>query len=193
MTGHPAACLRFGLIALAAISGDTASFAQRADRTPPPAVSTSAGQFHAHRLTRPPVLDGRVWIAAVVTTASSPGTVPVPQPGFALTLTGCGDVGDFVRCQVFFQRGRTAPVRIDDGFTGWVFVTPDGRYVVMEPLHVLDVRAWTRYRLSEVLHIPNYTKIEAVSPDGQHLLVTRRDCAIDCGDVPVEFYDLALP
>ena len=61
-----------------------------------------------------------------------------------------------------------------------VFVTSDGRYIVTEPLYVLDVREWKQYALFESLQIPNYTKIEAISRDGKRLFISRRDCAIDC-------------
>ena len=109
-------------------------------------------------------------------------------------MSDCGDHGgDFDRCHLLFQRGRATPVRIDAGFTGWVFVTPNGRYIVTEPLDVLDVREWKQYALFEVLQISNYTKIEAISRDGVRLFMSRRDCAIDCKDVRVEYYELILP
>ena len=95
---------------------------------------------------------------------------------FSLTSTDCGDHGgDFERCQLLFQRAGATPVRIDTGFTGWVFVTFDGRYIVTEPLYVLDVREWKQYALFESLQIPNYTKIEAISRDGTRLFISRRD------------------
>jgi hypothetical protein len=145
-------------------------------------------------LTRPPLIDGKEWIAAEVQTASSPGVLRVPTQQFSLSLTDCGDHGaDFERCQLLFQRGRFGPVRIDEGFTGWVFVTPDGRYIVTEPLYVLDVREWKQYALFEALQIPNYTNIEAISRNGKRLFISRRDCEIDCGDVRVEYYELTLP
>lgn len=84
-------------------------------------------------------------------------------------------------------------MRIDHGFTGWVFVTPDGRYVITEPLYVLDVREWKQYALFRALQIPNYTNIEAISRDGRRLFISRRDCAIDCKDARVEYYELTLP
>ncbi len=197
MTGRSRSFTRIPLVplvALVAICVETASLAQIPDRTKPPPILNSAGQFSAARLSRPPLIDGREWMAADVQTASSPGTVPVPTQAFSLTLADCGDHGgDFERCQLLLQRGRAAPVRIDDGLTGWVFVTPDGRYIVTEPLYVLDVRDWKQYALSEALRIPNYTNIEAISRDGQRLFISRRDCAIDCKDVRVEYYELTLP
>ena len=38
-------------------------------------------------------------------------------------------------------------------------MTSDGRYIVTEPLYVLDVREWKQYALFESLQIPNYTKL----------------------------------
>jgi hypothetical protein len=179
------------LVGLVAMWVESASLAQSADVTKPPPILKSAGQFSAAQLTRPPLIDGREWIAANVQTASSPGTVPMQTQAFSLTLRDCGDHGgDFERCQVLFQRGRATPVRIDAGLTGWVFVTSDGRYVVTEPLYVLDVREWKQYALFESLQIPNYTKIEAISRDGKRLLISRTDCAIDCRDVRVDYYEL---
>ena len=165
------------------------------DTIKPPPMLQSAAKFTAVRLSRAPVVDGREWIAAAVQTIGSPGKVAVPTQAFSLTATDCGDHGgDFERCQLLFQRGRAAPVRIDAGYTGWVFVTPDGRYVVTEPLYVLDVREWKQYALSEALQIRNYTNIEAIARDGSRLLISRRDCAMDCrADVNVEYYELRLP
>ena len=197
MTGRSRSLTRMQLVplvALVAICVETASRAQIPDVTKPPPILKSAGQFSAAQLSRPPVIDGRAWIAANVQTTSSPGTVPVPTRAFSLTLTDCGNhSGDFERCQLLFQRGRATPVRIDDGFTGWVFVTPDSRYIVTEPLYVLDVREWKQYALFEALQIPNYTTIEAISRDGKRLFISRRDCAMDCIDVRVEYYELILP
>ena len=183
------------LVALVATWVETASLAQIPDVTKPPPILKSAGQFSATRLSRPPVIDGRAWIAANVQTTSSPGRVPLPTQGFSLTLTDCGDHnGDFERCQLLFRRGRATPVRIDE-LTGWVFVTPDGRYIITEPLSVLDVREWKQYWLFEALNIPNYTSIKAISRDGKRLFISRRDCAMDCRGVGVEdeYYELILP
>lgn len=58
---------------------------------------------------------------------------------------------------------------------------------------MLDVREWKQYALFEALQISNYTHIEAISRDGQRLFISRRDCAIDCRDVQVEYYELTLP
>ncbi len=181
------------LTATVAICMEIALLAQL-DVTRPPPILNSAGSFSAVRLSQPPVIDGRAWIAADVQPTSSPGAVAVPTRDFSLTLTDCGDHGgDFERCQLLFRRGRATPVRIQEGFTGWVFVTPDGRYIVTEPLYVLDVREWKQYALFEALQISNYTSIQAISRDGKRLFISRRDCVIDCSDTPVEYYEITLP
>ena len=182
------------LVALAATGVETASAAQNSDVTKPPPIVKAARSFSAVKLKQSPIIDGREWIAATVEKTSSPGPVPVHTRAFSLTSRDCGDHGgDFDRCQLFFQGGRAAAVRIDAGFTGWVFVTPDARYIVTEPLYVLDVREWKQYALFDSLQIPNYTRIEAISRDGKRLLISRRDCAIDCANVRVEYYELTWP
>jgi hypothetical protein len=195
MTGRSCSRMQLvPLVAVVAICVETASPAQIPDVTKPPPILNSAGQFTAAQLSRLPLIDGRDWMAANVQTTSSPGTVAVPTKAFTLTLTDCGDhAGDFERCQLLFQRGRATAVRIDNGFTGWVFVTPNARYILTEPLYVLDVREWKQYALFEALQIPNYTTIEAISRDGKRLFISRRDCAMDCKDVRVDYYELTLP
>jgi hypothetical protein len=180
-------------LAVVLILTGTALPAQIRDITQPPPIVRSAGEFRARPLGQPPVIDGRAWVAAKVELTSSPRTIPVQTRAFSLTATECGDHGDFVRCQLLFQREGAAPVRIDGGFTAWVFVTGDGSYIFTEPLNALDVRNWKQYALSDALKIAHYKTIEAISGDRRRLLVTRRDCAMDCRDQRVEYYELILP
>lgn len=196
MTGRSRVLTRIQSIAVAlvAIGVATVSLARSQDLTRPPRIVNSAGPFYATLLSQPPVIDGREWIPADVHPTSSPGTVPGPTRAFTLTLRDCGDHrGDFERCELLLQRGRAAPVRIHDGYTGWVFVTPNSRYIITEPLYVLDVREWKQYALFDALNISNYTSIEAISRDGTRLFISRRDCAMDCKDVQVEYFELTLP
>jgi hypothetical protein len=180
-------------LAVALAPAGTESPAQIRDLTQPPPIVRSAGQFSARPLSQPPVIDGRTWVAAEVQPTYSPGTVPLRTRTFSLTLRDCGDHGDFTRCQLLLRQGRGAPVRIDVGFTGWVFVTPDFRYIITEPLYALDVRNWKQYALFEALQIRNYTTIEAISRDGKRLLISRRDCAMDCPQAREEYYELTMP
>jgi hypothetical protein len=180
-------------LSVALILTGSASGAQMSDRAQPPPIVKSKGHFSARRLSAPPVIDGRAWIAAEAKPTSSPGGIPVPTNVFSLATEDCGDHdGDFVRCRLLFRRGRAAPVQIEQDVTGWVFVTPDARYIITEPLYVLDVREWKQYALFEALQIPNYTEIRAISRDGKRLLISRRDCA-SCRKAALEYYELTLP
>jgi hypothetical protein len=181
-------------LGVALVVTGTASRAQIPDPTQPPPILNSAGQFSARRLSQPPMIDGREWIAAEAEPASDPDLVPSRRKAFSFVLEDCGDYGDFQRCRLLLRRGKATPVRIDAGSTGWVFVTPDERYVITEPLYVLDVREWKQYALFEALQIPNYTSIEAISPDGKRLFISRQDCGI-CRDrdPKAEYYELTLP
>ena len=159
-----------------------------------PLVVRGAGPFSATRVASPPPIDGKAWIAATVHTVSDPGTIPARVKAFSLVAADCGDHGgDFQRCHLLLRRSAAAPVRIDTGLTGWVFVTPDGRYVITEPLDVLDVRAWKQYVLSDALGITNYTSIDAISRDGKRLLVSRTDCPMDCREQYFDYYVVRLP
>jgi hypothetical protein len=167
---------------------------QSPDTTKPPPVVHAAGPFTARQLLGLPSIDGQSWIPVEVHTGRAPATFRAPNGSFSLMLADTGiDTGDFQRYKLLFQRGSGAAVRIDDGFTGWVYVTPDSRYIVTEPLYVLDVERWKQYALSESLGIENYTSIEAISADGRRLFISRRDCAVDCGNQRVDYYELTVP
>jgi hypothetical protein len=154
----------------------------------------TAGEFSVAEVSHELVIDGQEWIAANVQTTSDAGPVPVPTQEFSLTATNCGDVGDFARCEVLFQRGRGLPVGIDRGSTGWVYVTSDARFIFTEPLYVLDVRRWEQYALSDALGIQSYVSIEAISGDGRRLFISRSDCPYDCRHEPRrQYYELTLP
>lgn len=159
-----------------------------------PAIVHAAGPFTATRVAQRPSIDGGEWIATSAHPVNEPGTVTVFAKTLALIARDCGDHdGDFERCQLLLRHGGQA-VRIDTGWTGWVFVTPDERYIITEPLDLLDVRAWKQYLLSEALDIPNYTNIEAISRDGRRLLVSRTDCPMDCRTSQTfTYYVLRLP
>jgi hypothetical protein len=170
--------------------------AQRPDPMKPPPMVSAAGPFTVRRFDVPPKADDRNWNPVSVQSGfPSPRAAEVPNRRFSLRFADAGPDNDaeFERYRLIFQRGRGPAFRIDQGFTSWVYVTPDTRFIVTEPLYVLDVDAWTQYALHEALDIPNYTSIEAISRDGKRLLVTRTDCAFDCStDEGTEFYELTL-
>jgi hypothetical protein len=159
-----------------------------------PLTVRGAGGFTARRLAKPPIIDEKNWTGVEVTTGDVSTAMAPPDLSYVLTFGDPGkDTGDFMRYELMFKRGAAAAVRIDDHFTGWAYVSPDGRYVFMEPLIVLDVAGWRKYDLSEVLEISNYTSIEAISRDRKRLLISRVECPIDCPGEPVHYFELGLP
>jgi len=168
--------------------------AQGPGESKPPVVIRGDSGFRARQLTSPPAINGREWIAVEAIPGDVDTRVQARDRTFSLLFREAGaDTGDFERYQLYLQRSGRAPVRIGEGFTGWVYITPDSRYVFTEPLYVLDVRDWKQYPLFDVLGIQNYTSIEAISRDGRRLLLSRSDCAFDCRDQRRQYYELTLP
>ena len=181
-------------VALIAQAFTSSADAQGVKESKPPALVHAAGGFQARQLTSAPAINGREWIAVEVISGDVSTTVQAKDRTFSLAFREAGaDTGDFERYRVYLLRGRNAPARIDNVFTGWVYVTPDSHYVFTEPLYALDVRQWKQYPLFDALGIQNYTSIEAVSRDGRRLFVSRSDCALDCRDQRREYYELTLP
>ena len=171
-----------------------AAGAQRADQTRPPVTASGDDGFRVRQLPGPLTIDGHEWTEVNVVSGPVATTAQAPDRTFVLSFQPAGaDTGDFERYQLYLQRGRTSPVRIDEGLTGWAYITPDSRFVFSEPLYVLDVRQWKRYRLFDTFGIENYISIAAVSSDGRRLYMSRVDCAIDCPDEPRQYYELTLP
>ena len=182
------ACLTATLFQMVVISAAAQSAATGA-----PLEAKDAGAFRATRLSQPPTIDGREWIAASVFLGSASTEVRNDFGAFAVIFKPVdGDTGDFERYALYVQRGRAEPVLINE-LTSWAYVSPDRRFIIAEPLYVLDVRQWKQYPLFEALRIPNYTSIEAISRDGRRLLVSRSDCAMDCSGEGRDYYELLLP
>jgi hypothetical protein len=168
--------------------------AQEPRESRPPVVVRESGGFRARQLAGEPVIDGRAWIAVEIISGDVARVVRANDRTFTLRFREAGtDTGDFERYQLDLHGDGRAPVRIDGHLTAWAYITPDSRYVFTEPLLVLDVRAWKQYPLFDILGIRNYTSIDAISRDGRRLLVSRRDCAVDCGEERREYYELTFP
>lgn len=157
-------------------------------------IAAGAGGFSARRLGALPRVDGHDWIAVDMINTPALDEGPVRKGPLSLTFGDPAvDTGDFARYTLVLTRGQAAPVRIDQGFTGWAYVTPDARYVFTEPLFAFDARASKQYALHDVLKIANYTSIVAVSADGRRLLISRTDCENCRGTQVFEYYELTLP
>lgn len=162
----------------------------RADRSKPPAAMNPVGEFTVRRLATPVVIDGRSWRAAQPVSAA--GVLAAVNGQFALTLEEQDSV-EVVRFRTTFTEAGGLEVRLDTHGVVYAYVTPDSRWLVLDPLEVIDVAAWRRYSLSAAFGIAPYVRVRAVSADGRRLFVTRQDCAFDCPASGEEHYEVTLP
>ena len=165
-----------------------------AQRTVPwPDDAGGSGGFSARRLRGPVTVDGRTWIAAEVN-VGRPDVWRPAKADYQLRFTDPDEEGDFERWALMLERAGSQPVSLTaGGKTGFAYVTPDARFVFTEPLIVIDVRRWRRYALYIALGIHPYVSIDAISRDGHRLLLHRADCAVDCRQREVEYFELTLP
>jgi hypothetical protein len=165
--------------------------AAQVDRSRAPVADGSAGGFTVRRLSGPVTIDGRTWIRAEPIAVER--TVRAANEQFTLALTERSERGDVVRFRLLLREGAGQPVALASDPVAYAFITPDSRWVVFEPLDVVDVRSWRRFSLSTSLGITPYIVLEAVSLDGRRLVISRRDCAVDCPTAPRDYYELLIP
>jgi hypothetical protein len=175
-----------GIILPAAMHG-----AQGGNRSKPPAAQASAAGLAIRRLPGPVTVDGRQWVAATPIVGRQ--TVSAPNGQFTLTLDEPNAEGDVVRFRPLFTEDGRAPVQLTPDVVSYALITADSRWIVLEPLDVIDVASWRRYTLARVFDIQPYVSPQAISADGRRLVVSRRDCPFDCRDRPSEYYELELP
>jgi hypothetical protein len=173
------------LSASAAVSG------QQSKSWPIDTVGT--GGFSAKRLDAAPAIDGVQWVEADVKVAGSDAWQPA-KSDYTLRFTDRDEESDVQRWALMFERPGTRAISLTDaGKTGFAYVTPDARFIFMEPLIVVDVRRWRRYALYSELGIEPYVAIRAISRDGRRLLVSHSECAYDCPNQPVTYFEVTLP
>jgi hypothetical protein len=177
--------------ALLAIAVSAIASAQGAGSWPVDAGGN--GGFSARRLSAAPAIDGREWIRADVKLGTPP-TWRSANADYTLRFGEIDEDGDIARWPLLFERQGSRPVSLTaGGMTAFAYVTPDARFIFIEPLIAIDVRRWRRFALSAALGIVPYVSIEAVSRDGRSLLISRRDCPFDCQGRPTEYFMLTLP
>jgi hypothetical protein len=183
------------ILLLAAIAGSTTSPAatqgtQRVDRAKPPIVETSAGGFSVRRLNSPIAVDGRAWIA--VPTIVGREAIRAPNGQFTLTLEEASS-DDIVRFRIYFAESGGARVQLDPGAAVYASITSDSRWIFIDPIDIIDVRAWRRYNLSKLFNIDRYVIVRAISADGRRLFISRQPCPFDCQGFPNDYYEIAFP
>jgi len=158
-----------------------------------PVDTPGPGGFSVKRLDVVPVIDGRQWIEADVKSGETTSWRPA-KADYTLRLRDFEDVGDLSRGALIFERSGARPVSLTDaGKTGYAYVTPDARFIFMEPLIVIDVRRWRRYALYSALGIEPYLDIHAISNDGRRLLISHHQCPFDCPNERGTYFEVTLP
>lgn len=77
-------------------------------------------------MTAAPAIDGKGWIAVGVINGNVAPTTQATDRTFSLFLREPDeDTGDLARYQLYSQRDQRKPVRIDNDFTAWAYITPD--------------------------------------------------------------------
>lgn len=179
------------MILIAAIIGLSLVQAGRVDRSMPPRVVASADGFTVRRLMEPVAIDGRAWIA--IDSVSAAGPVRAPNGRFTLTLEEAKEhAGDVVRFRVFFAEGARR-IQLDPDVAAYAYISPDSRWIVTDPLEIVDVLTWRQYSLSKSFEISPYVVLKAISADGGRLFIARQACAFDCPNIPLEYFEIAFP
>ena len=62
----------------------------------------------------------------------------------------------------------------------WVTVTPDEKYIIFEPLIVLDAVSWKELDLTKVRDSQGYFQLLKYSSTGKKIIVAEFTCAMDC-------------
>lgn len=163
--------------------------AQTADRSTPPIAQAPTEGFTVRRLNGPVTIDGRSWIAAEPIYGSK--TVRAPSGRFTLTFDEAKKLGDVVRWRLSYAAG--GPPILLDPHVSYVYITPDSRWIVLEPIDVIDVTNWRRYALSKTFDVTPYIVIRAISADARRLYATRQPCPFDCRDLPNDHYEVTFP
>jgi hypothetical protein len=177
-------------VAIVMFAGVAALATQSVDRSRPPTFFDGDGGFTVRRLADPISVDGRNWIE-VRSIATGKG-FRAPNGAFTLTFRELADSGELVRDRVFFAEGTRVPVEIERAST-YTYVTPDSRWIVLEPIEVIDVTTWRRYSLSKVFKIEPFVVLRAISSDRRRLYLSRQPCPFDCQHLPHEYYEITFP
>jgi hypothetical protein len=180
------------LIALVAFSLPVPGYSQQA-LTATIVNAEGAGGFTLRRIPGRPGIDGRAWMMVDVQTGQSPVYRPAGAD-YELRFNDADNTGDFERWSVTLERPGRPPVPLTArDKTSFVAVTPDARYIFVEPLFVIDVKTFRRYALHEAFGLQPYISIVATTRDGR-LFIERSSCTMDCSRrTDEEFFELTVP
>jgi hypothetical protein len=151
---------------------------------------TSEGGFTVRRLSGPIAVDGRAWIA--LAGMSSRQTVHAPNGQFTLTLEEAS-ADDVVRFRIYFAEKGRPRVQLDPGRAVYAAISSDSLWIFIDPIDIVDVKAWRRYNLSALFKIDRFVVVQAISVDGRRLFISRQPCPFDCQGLPNDYYEITFP
>lgn len=192
--GRPHWIFVVALVAYALAGGALAARPQNlpppVDRSQPPTPAAPTAGFSLRRLSGPVTIDRATWFPPALVDGTA--VASQSRPAFVLTLSDPNDKGDVRRWRARFTTRDSAPVTLAEA-TSYAHVTIDQRWIVLEPIDVIDVRQWRRYGLSQAYGVTPYVTLRATSGDRLRLVFSRRACAVDCPGTTEEYFELTLP
>ena len=156
--------------------GASVFLAQGVDRSKPPRTAATKGGFSVRELSSLPAID-RTWTP---TGNLYGGTYPAPNKQFTLILDDDpANSGEILRFKIYFEEKGKARVQLNTGPATYAWMSPDSRWIFIDPLEVIDVKTWQRFSILDKVDL-DFVVIHAISKDGKRLLFTSQDCPFDC-------------
>jgi hypothetical protein len=133
-------------------------------------TAAQSGGATLHALTGRPGIDGRAWMFVDVYTGAT-ATVRPANADYDLRFSDRSDDRGVARWTVALDRGGRQLPLTTEAKTSFVYVTPDARYAVVEPLTVIDTKTGQRQAIDAGAGM----KIVAIAQDGKRLFLERAD------------------
>jgi hypothetical protein len=114
---------------------------------------------------------------------------------FSLRLTESpADEGDVAAYLVNLIRKGEEQCRVSLGISTGAVISPDSRYIMLEPLKLIDVEAWELYDLRKALQLKEgYFTVDRWTKDGKKVLVHVVHCPYDCpAEESIEYWLIEL-
>jgi hypothetical protein len=105
-----------------------------------------------------------------------------PNDRFHLRLTeSTNNEGDVAAYLVTLTWKGDDKSRVSLGISTGTVISPDSRYIMLEPLQLIDVDAWKLYDLRKALKLKEgYFMVDRWTKDGKKILVHSVQCPYDC-------------
>ena len=134
------------------------------------ALAAQSGGVNLHPIPGRPGIDGRAWML-VHPYAGAEAVVRPAGADYELRFSDRTEERGVARWTVTLDRGGRQTTLTTDAKSSFAYVTPGARYIVIEPLVVIDTTTGQRYALDAGPGM----KIVAIAQDGTRLFLERAD------------------